>query len=97
MRAGNTASEEKEVVTVTKPTIELKRNKGEIIIRVSDNEEVTKVIYEINGTIYTKENNGDNKKEYEIRDLLTKGENIIKVTAYNKAGLTAEKVGKCTY
>ena len=97
MQAGNTASEDKEIITVTKPTIELKKNKGEIIIKVSDNEEVTKVVYEINGTIYTKENNGDNKKEFEIRDLLSKGKNIIKVTADNKEGLTAEKVGQCTY
>lgn len=95
--SGNTASEDKEIITVTKPTVELKKSKGEIIIKVSDNEEVTKVVYEINGTIYTKENTGENKKEFEIRDLLVKGTNIIKVTAYNKAGLTTEKVGQCTY
>ena len=93
----NEAQAEKEIVTVTKPTINLKKSKGEIIIRVSDEEEVTKVEYEINGTKYIKENTGDNKKEFEIRDLLVKGENLIKVIAYNKAGLTAEKVGKCTY
>lgn len=93
----NEAQAEKEIVTVTKPTINLKKSKGEIIIRVSDEEEVTKVEYEINGTKYVKENTGDNKKEFEIRDLLVKGENLIKVIAYNKAGLTAEKVGKCTY
>ena len=95
--SGNTTSEEKEIITVTKPTIDLKKNKGEIIIKVSDDEEVTKVEYEINGVKYTKENTGENKKEFEIRDLLVKGTNIIKVTAYNKAGLTAEKIGKCTY
>lgn len=93
----NESQAEKEIVTVTKPTITLKKSKGEIIIRVSDDEEVTKVEYEINGTKYVKENTGENKKEFEIRDLLVKGENLIKVTAYNKAGLTAEKVGKCTY
>ena len=95
--SGNAKSEEKEIVTVTKPTIDLKKNKGEIIIKVSDEEEVTKVEYEINGTVYTKENTGENKKEFEIRDLLAKGTNIIKVTAYNKAGLSSEKTGKCTY
>lgn len=95
--SGNNTLEEKEIVTVTKPIIEIKRSKGELIIKVSDEEEVTKVVYEINGTQYTKENTGENKKELEIRDLLSKGENIIKVTAYNKGGLTAEKIGKCTY
>lgn len=95
--SGNEASADKDIITVTKPTIELKRSKGEIIIRVTDDEEVTKVVYEINGEVYTKENTGENKKLFEIRDLLVKGDNLIKVTAYNKAGLTAEKVGKCTY
>ena len=84
-------------VGITKPTIDLKKSKGEIIIKVSDEKEVTKVEYEINGVKYTKENTGENKKEFEIRDLLVKGTNIIKVTAYNKDGLTAEKTGKCTY
>jgi len=95
--SGNFVTEEKEIVPVTKPVIELKKSKGEIIIRVSDEEEVTKVEYEINGTKYTKENNTDNKKVFEIRDLLSKGENIIKVTAHNRAGLTSEKIGKCQY
>lgn len=95
--SGNARSKEMEIQTVTKPTIELKKSKGEIIIKVTDEEEVTKVEYEINGTMYTKENTGENKKEFEIRDLLEKGTNIIKVTAYNKAGETAEKTGKCTY
>ena len=43
--SGNTTSEEKEIETVTKPTIELKKSKGEIIIKVSDEKEVTKVEY----------------------------------------------------
>ena len=55
------------------------------------------VVYEINGMIYEKFNTGENKKVFEIRDLLVKGKNIIKVTAYNKAGETAEKTGQCTY
>ena len=95
--SGNFATEEKEIIPVTKPVIELKKSKGEIIIRVSDEEEVTEVEYEINGTKYTKKNNVENKKIFEIRDLLNKGENIIKVTAHNRAGLTSEKIGKCQY
>ena len=95
--SGNTASQEKTIVPTAKPVIDLKKNKGEIIITVTDNEEVTKVVYEINGTSYTKENTGENKKVFEIRDLLVKGTNIIKVTAYNKGGLSSEKIGKCTY
>ena len=93
----NKTTQQKDIVVVTPPEITLKRNKGELIIRVKDEEEVTKVVYEINGTKYTKENTGDNKKEFEIKELLSKGENIVKVTAYNKKGITSEKVGKCTY
>lgn len=95
--SGNKASLERDIVVVSPPEITLKRSKGELIIRVKDNEEVTKVVYEINGNQYTKENNGDNKKEFEIKELLAKGENIVKVTAYNNHGVTSEKTGKCTY
>lgn len=94
---GNTTSQQKDIVVVTPPEITLKKNKGELIIRVTDNEEVTKVVYEINGNQYTRENNGENKKEFEIKELLAKGENIVKVTAYNNHNVTSEKMGKCTY
>jgi len=93
----NKTTQEKDILVVTPPEITLKRSKGELIIRVKDNEEVTKVVYEINGNQYTKENNGDNKKEFEIKELLAKGENIVKVTAYNNHNVTSEKIGKCTY
>ena len=94
---GNEKSQQKDIVIVTPPEITLKRSKGELIIRVKDDEEVTKVVYVINGNEYTKENNSDNKQQMEIRELLSKGENIVKVTAYNKYGVTREKLGKCTY
>ena len=93
----NSITCQRDILVVTPPEIVLKRNKGELIIRVKDNEEVTKVVYEINGTQYTKENDGENKKEFEIKELLSKGDNIVKVTAYNNHGVTTEKVGKCTY
>ena len=94
---GNESTKQKDIVVVKPPEITLKRSKGELIIKVTDEVEVTKVVYEINGTQYTKENTGENKQEFEIRELLSKGENIVKVTAYNKDGVTTEKKGKCTY
>ena len=94
---GNERSEQKDIVVVTPPEITLKRSKGELIIRVKDDEQVTKVVYEINGTQYEKDYTGENKAEVEIRELLSKGENIVKVTAYNNHGVTREKLGKCTY
>ena len=95
--SGNTATKEIETQTVTRPTIDLKKSKGEIIIKVSDEKGITKVEYEINGVKYTKEISEENKKEFEIRDLLVRGTNIIKVTAHNIDELTAEKTGKCIY
>ena len=95
--SGNSSLEDQIVRGYKKPKIELKKNRGEIIIIATDEEEITKVVYEINGMIYEKFNTGENKKVFEIRDLLVKGKNIIKVTAYNKAGETAEKTGQCTY
>lgn len=94
---GNEKSEQKDIVVVTPPEITLKRSKGELIIRVKDDEEVAKVVYEINGTRYERDYTGENKAEVEIRELLSKGENIVKVTAYNNHGVTREKLGKCTY
>ena len=94
---GNTSNKEILVKPVTPPKIELKKSNGELIIRVTDNEEVTKVVYNINGTEYTKNNTGEDKKKFEINHQLEKGENIVKVTAYNVGGAKKETIGKCTY
>lgn len=95
--SGNKSYKEIQVKPIAPPKVELKRNKGELIIRVSDEEEVTKVVYEINGIQYTKENDGEDKNNFEIRHQLEKGESIVKVTAYNIGGVKKEVIGKCTY
>ncbi len=95
--SGNSSNKEILVKPVTPPKIELKKSSGELIIRVTDDEEVTKVVYNINGTEYTKDNTGEDKKKFEIRHQLEKGENIVKVIAYNIGGAKKETIGKCTY
>lgn len=94
---GNKKEEKKEIFGASKPKISIGKLGADLVIKVTDDDEVTKVEYNLNGTVYTKENTGDNKKEFEFKQEMKQGENIIAIRAYNKSGLVQEYVGKCTY
>ena len=94
---GNSKKEEKDILGASKPKISVGKSGGELVIKVTDDDEVTKVEYNLNGTDYTKENTNENKKEFEIRQALQQGENKITIKAYNKSGLVQEFSGKCNY
>lgn len=96
-KSGNKKEDEKEILGASKPKISVGKSGADLVIKVTDDDEVTKVEYNLNGTTYTKENTGDNKKEFEFKHELKQGENIIAIKAYNKSGLVQEFVGKCTY
>lgn len=94
---GNSKKEEKDILGASKPKISVGKSGGKLVIKVTDDDEVTKVEYNLNGTDYTKENTNENKKEFEIRQALQQGENKITIKAYNKSGLVQEFSGKCNY
>ena len=95
-KSGNTKEFEEDVIGASKPKVDVKRSGAELIIKVTDEEEVTKVVYNLNGTTKTVENTTENKKEFEFRVTLKEGANVIALQAYNKAGLHSTFAGKST-
>lgn len=96
-KAGNTKQDKQEIIGTSKPEVSVSKSGADLIIKVTDEDEVTKVEYNFNGTIDTKENTGENKKQFEFKLEMKKGENVIVIKAYNKSGLVQEFVGKATY
>ncbi|MBQ8379274.1 MAG: hypothetical protein IJX34_00490 [Clostridia bacterium] len=96
-KAGNVAQDEKDIIGASKPKVSVGKSGSNLIIKVTDDDEVTKVEYKFNGTDYTKENTGENKKEFEFKQEMKQGENVIVIKAYNKSGLVQEFAGKATY
>lgn len=96
-KAGNTKQDTRDILGASKPKISVGKTGADLVIKVTDEEEVTKVEYKLNGTTYTKENTGENKKEFEFKQAMQQGENIIVIKAYNKSGLVQEFAGKATY
>lgn len=93
-KAGNTKQDERDILGASKPKVSVGKSGSDLVIKVTDEEEVTKVEYTFNGTQYTRENTGENKKEFEFRLGMKQGENVIVIKAYNKSGLVQEFAGK---
>lgn len=96
-KAGNTKQDKQEIIGTSKPKVSVSKSGSDLLIKVTDEDEVTKVEYNFNGTIDTKENTGENKKQFEFKLGMKKGENVIVIKAYNRSGLVQEFVGKATY
>ncbi len=98
--AGNETTEVQTYKGATKPQINLSRDGDELIIKVTDEENIQKIEFTLNGAFYSTdpENTGTplNMKEVEIRQKLNAGTNTISVTAYNISGLTQEGTGEVT-
>lgn len=93
-KAGNTKQDERDILGASKPKIVVGKSGSDLVIKVIDEEQVTKVEYTLNGTQYTQENTGDNKKEFVFKVGMKQGENVIVIKAYNKSGLVQEFAGK---
>lgn len=96
-KSGNKKEESETIIGASKPKISVKKAGANLRIKVTDEDQVTKVEYYINGNTYTKENTGENKKEFEFEVPLTEGENVVVVKAYNKSGLYQTFKGKSTH
>lgn len=93
-KAGNTKQDERDILGASKPKIVVGKSGSDLVIKVTDEEQVTKVEYTLNGSQYTQENTGDNKKEFVFKVGMKQGENVIVIKAYNKSGLVQEFAGK---
>ena len=98
--AGNETTEVQTYKGATKPQISLSREGDELIIKVTDEENIQKIEFTLNGVFYSTAANNTgtplNMKEIEIRQKLNAGTNTITVTAYNVSGLTQEGTGEVT-
>lgn len=98
--AGNETTEVQTYKGATKPQISLLREGDELIIKVTDEENIQKIEFTLNGVFYSTDANNTgtplNMKEIEIRQKLNAGTNTITVTAYNVSGLTQEGTGEVT-
>ena len=98
--AGNETTEVQTYKGATKPQISLSREGDELIIKVTDEENIQKIEFTLNGVFYSTDANNTgtplNMKEIEIRQKLNAGTNTITVTAYNVIGLTQEVTGEVT-
>lgn len=96
-KEGNTNQEQKDILGASKPKVSVGKLGSDLVIQVTDEDEVTKVEYTFNGMNYTKENTEGNKKKFEFKIGMKQGENVIKIKAYNKSGLIQEYAGKAKY
>ena len=97
-RAGNEITKEQTYRGAKKPVIELYTEGQDLLVKVTDEEEVIKVEYTVNGVQYSTDpentGNGLGLKEVEFKQPLTPGENIIIMKAYGKSGLVEEFSGQ---
>lgn len=93
--AGNESKVEQTYIGATKPTIETFEEDGYIVIKVTDENNIKKIVYTHNGTEYStdKENIGTtlNMKTAYCKQDLVPGKNKFKIIAYNASGLVSEK------
>ena len=93
-KAGNRNEKEKPCKAVTKPKINLSVEENMAIIKISDEEGIKKLEYEINGALYSTdpENTGVTMgmKEFEYKQELASGQNKLVVKVYNMSGLMTE-------
>lgn len=80
----------------SEPKIKVGKNKNteEIIVNVTDDSNITKIVYKFNGLEKTIDN--INQKEYQFNLNLKDGENIIIINAYNANGKMSKYGGKTT-
>ena len=99
-KAGNEQTKEQTFKGAKKPKIELYRDGTELIIKITDEEEIKKVEYNLNGTDYSTDPNNTGAslgmKELEVRQPLQQGENKITIKAYNISNLETEVSGEVT-
>lgn len=95
--AGNENTQSQIYKGAKKPKVDVSEDGNEILIKVSDEEEIQKIELTLNGEFFStdSENTGASlgMQEAEIRQPLIAGENTIEVTVYNVSGLY-EKVIK---
>ena len=91
---GNKKTEQKTVIGDAGPELTISTDSiNNYVINVKDDEEVDKIIIKLNDKIEEIE---VNKKEFEYKLPIPKGDSLIDVTAYNLNGLSTNRKAKIT-
>lgn len=94
---GNEATKTQDVKGATKPNVEITQDGAYLVIKVTDNDAVKRIDYTLNDVAYTTGENSLNQKEFEYRQIMQPGENVIRLKAYNVSDLMTEFYGICNY
>lgn len=79
-RAGNQETVEKTIQGVKGPVLNVRKENGQIIADIDDDEKITKIVYNFNGTETTIDN--INETHYELTFDLVEGNNYVIIEAY---------------
>lgn len=91
----NEATVSKTIKGSKKPEISASKEGQYLTIKTTDDDKISKIEYDFNGTTKTIEN--INEAEHELKLELVSGENYVIVTAYDIDGLVGKYKGKCNY
>lgn len=99
-KSGNETEKKQIFKGAKKPTIETVQENDELVIKITDEENVKKIELKVNGELFSTdpENSGVsiNMKEVELRQKLVTGENTITITVYNVSGLSEQVTKQIT-
>ena len=99
-KAGNETEKKQIFKGAKKPTIETVQENDELVIKITDEENVKKIDLKVNGELFSTdpENSGVSidMKEVELRQKLAIGENTITITVYNVSGLSEQVTRQIT-
>lgn len=90
---GNEATKTKKIKVVKAPELKVTTDNQYFIIRASDEDELSKIVVNLNGT---EKGKTLSQKQFEMKVPLSNGENRIIVTVYNKSGVTKQTKLKWT-
>ena len=88
----NSETKTQEVNGVTKPVLEVTTDGENFIVKATDNEQLQKLEYTLNGETNSIDISGT---EYEYSIPLVDGDNKLIITVYNSNGLSVEKKARC--
>lgn len=98
--AGNETTKQQTFRGVKKTKIETTQENDELVIKISDEENIKKIEINVNGEIFSTDPDDSgisvNMKEVELRQKLVAGENTITITVYNVSGLSEQVTKQVT-
>lgn len=98
--AGNKSEKSEVYKGAKKPTVELSRDGNNLVMKITDEENIQKIEYVLNGQKYSTDSAGTgtalNMKEITLTQALAQGANKFTVTAYNVNGQQESKEGEVT-